>query len=316
MKKFILSFSLASLTLIMVAQQDPQFTMWQYDKLSFNPSSAGMDRMHCISIFHRDQWDALDHDPKTYMGNYSGMFGAKQNLGIGATFYTEVLGQQQNSILRFSGAYHLGLSNNNFLSAGLSVGLIQSKLGSNWVYIDAGDPTIPTSETSEGAADIGLGLTLYQPKKYYLGISSTHLNAADLQQLNIKIARHYYIMGGYEYPINSNLSLRPNVLIKTDFAATQFDVNADVLWNNMLWAGVAFRPSDAICPYVGFQKMFPASSHGTNVLNHGIKVGYSYDVTTSEIKDYSNGSHEIFLTYCFSLSEIPMRARHSNPRFL
>jgi len=316
MKKILLSFAFATLTLISFSQQDPQFTQFQYDRLSFNPAVAGTDRMHCISVFHRDQWDGLDHDPKTYLVNYSGMFGAKQNIGVGATFYTEVLGQQTNTIFRISGAYHLALSGGNYFSAGIALGAISSKLGSNWVYIDSGDPTIPTGESAQTVMDVNLGVTLYKPKTYYIGLSSTHLNAADLKQLNIKVARHYYLMGGYEFPLSDNLRLRPNVLVKSDFAATQFDVNADVLWNQMLWGGISYRPGDAISPYVGFQKSFAPKQSGQKMLNQGVKVGYSYDVTTSQIKDYSAGSHEIFLTYCIGFTEIPIRARHSNPRFL
>jgi len=124
------------------------------------------------------------------------------------------------------------------------------------------------------------------------------------------------VMGGYQLPLGSDLALRPNVLIKSDFAATQFDLNADVLWNNMLWGGLSFRPKDAISPYVGFQTMFEPIKGQTSLINHGLKLGYSYDVTTSDLKDYSAGSHEIFLTYCLGFSEIPIRARHSNPRFL
>ncbi len=316
MKKFLLSFALATLTLVTIAQQDPQYTQWQFDRQSFNPAVVGTDGMHCLSVFHRDQWDGLDHDPKTYLVNYQGAFGPKQNIGGGATFYTEVLGQQTNTIFRVAAAYHASIGNGNVFSAGLSVGMVQSKLGSNWIYIDAGDPTIPSAETSQSVADIGLGLTLYQKNKYYVGISSTHLNSADLKQLNIKVARHYYFMGGYQLPMGSDFALRPNVLIKSDFAATQFDLNADVLWNNMLWAGLSFRPKDAISPYVGFQTMFEPIKGQTKLINHGLKLGYSYDVTTSDIKDYSAGSHEIFLTYCIGFSEIPIRARHSNPRFL
>jgi type IX secretion system PorP/SprF family membrane protein len=316
MKKIILSVILATLTLITVAQQDPQYTQWQFDRLSVNPAFSGFDRNHNVTILHRDQWDGLDKDPKTYLFNYSGMYGAKQNIGVGLTFYTEVLGQQQNNIFRISPSYHHDLGNSNYFSAGLSLGMVSSKLGANWVYIDAGDPTIPTNEKSQSVGDVSLGFTFYQPKKYYIGISSTHLNSADLDDLGIKVARHYYIMGGYEAPVGSSLVIRPNVLLKTDAASTQFDINADALWNDMLWAGLAFRPTDAIAPYVGFQTKFEPINKGTAQTEHGLKLGYAYDVTTSDIKDYSAGSHEIFLTYWWKRSEIPIRARHSNPRFL
>ena len=54
------------------AQQDPQFTQWMFDKISFNPAFAGMDRLHTIQAFHRDQWDGFGGDPKTYLFNYNG----------------------------------------------------------------------------------------------------------------------------------------------------------------------------------------------------------------------------------------------------
>lgn len=313
MKKFILSFiTLTTLSTCAFAQQDPQYTQWQFDRQSVNPASVGMTKRHCISIFHRDQWDGLDQDPKTYLLNYRGYFGQKENIGAGLTAYTEVLGQQQNNIVRLSGAYHISLSNNNFFSAGLNLGLIQSKLGNKWVPIDQNDPIIPTGEVSQGKFDLGLGTMLYQPSKYYVGLSVTHLLGGSMDALHMELARHIYVMGGVELPVGTSLVLRPNALVKTDLGATQLDVNADVLWNDMLWGGLSFRPGDAISPYVGFQKELASTGN----LSHGIKIGYSYDVTTSELKDYSAGSHEVFATYCWRIAPQLIRARHSNPRFL
>jgi type IX secretion system PorP/SprF family membrane protein len=273
--------------------------------------------MHNITAIHRDQWDGLDKDPKTYMFNYSGIYGAKQNIGFGATIYSEVLGQQQNTVVRFSPSYHLAMSNGNFVSLGLSIGMYGSKLGANWVFIDSGDPSIPVSEKAQSGADLGFGATVYKPNQYYFGVSSTHLAGPNLDDLGIQLARHYYVMGGYEYPIaNANIVLRPNVLVKSDANSTQIDINADAYWNNMLWGGLAFRPGDAICPYVGFHYALPGTQMGQKMGNHGLKIGYAYDVTTSEIRNYSSGSHEIFLHYYLGLTDIPIRAKHHDVRFL
>ncbi len=316
MKKIVLSVILATLTIVSVAQQDPQYTQWQFDRVSVNPAFSGIDRNHSIFALHRDQWDGLDRDPKTYLVNYSGMYGQKQNIGVGATFITEVLGQQKNTTFRVSPSYHHELSNNNYMSVGLSLGMVSTTLGNRWVFIDAGDPSIPNAEISDGSIDVGFGLAFYQPRKYYFGVSSTHLGAPDLADVQIQVARHYYIMGGYEAAVGSNIAIRPNVMVKTDAASTQFDFNADVLWNNTLWGGLAFRPGDAIAPYVGFQKDLIGVNNGTSVHNHGIKLGYAYDVTTSELSEFSSGSHEIFLSYYWKVTDVPIRARHSNPRFL
>ncbi len=321
MKKLLLVCATTAITTLACAQQDIQLTQWQFDRVSFNPAVAGIDRMHHATLFHRDQWDGFDRDPKTYLFNYHGMFGGKQDIGAGASFYTEVLGQQTNTVVRLNGAKHFTLNGGHILSGGLSLGIYSSKFGHDWRPIDADDAVVKNlmgNNQSQTVLDIGLGALLYQPNKYYVGISATHLNAAKLPKLYSEMARHLYVMGGYEWPVgDGTFVVRPNALVKTDLASTQFDINADLLWNQMIWAGLAFRPGDAIAPYVGFQKAFASKQiSATKTANSSIKIGYAYDVTTSEIRNYSSGSHEIFLTYCIGFGDIPIRAKFSNPRFL
>jgi len=320
MKKSLLSTVLDAFSTMLFAQQDIQLTQWQFERMSFNPALAGASGNYNFFSIHRDQWDGFDRDPKTYLFNGDAPIKfAGKDFGLGMTFYTEVLGQQKNSVIRFHPAYHHNLGNNTTISGGLSVSVNFSKLGGNWVFIDDNDPVIPNegSETKDSNVDFSLGFLLQQKGKYYVGLSTTHLNQGEFDQLNIQMARHYYIMGGYEYPIEgANIVLRPNVLVKTDANSTQIDINADAYWNNMLWGGLAFRPGDAICPYVGFHYALPGTQMGQKMGNHGLKIGYAYDVTTSEIRNYSSGSHEIFLHYYLGLTDIPIRAKHHNVRFL
>jgi len=53
---------------------------------------------------------------------------------------------------------------------------------------------------------------------------------------------------------------------------------------------------------------------GTTFMDN-IRLGYAYDYTTSRLKDYSNGSHEIMLGYCFNVKKrVPVSIK--NVRFL
>jgi type IX secretion system PorP/SprF family membrane protein len=322
MKKHLLFLAFATSAILSTAQQDPQFTNWMFDRLSFNPAAAGMKRMHCVQAFHRDQWDGFDRDPKTYLFNYNGYMVGKQGpiqdklIGFGASFYSEVLGQETNTVLRASGAYHHQF-NKMTVSAGLQLGMYSKKLGKDWIYIDPDDSAIPTTGVSQTGLDASLGIMLYEGNKYYAGVSATHLNAANLDKLNIQVARHYYFMGGYNYDINSDFTLRTNALLKSDFSApVALDVNANVLWSEMIWGGLSFRPGDAIAPMVGFQKDLGCKTQDRKTFCQQFKIGYSYDITLSQIKDYSAGSHEIFACYCFNFSKAPLKSRHGNPRFL
>ncbi|MBL7944306.1 MAG: type IX secretion system membrane protein PorP/SprF [Flavobacteriales bacterium] len=319
MRKVLLSAVVAIISLTALGQQDPQFTNWMFDKLSFNPAAAGMrDNCgeHCISMFFRDQWDGFDRDPKTLLFNYSGQYG--KNLGLGFSYIGDRLGQEQNSIIRFSGAYHHQMGD-NFLSGGLSLGYLGKKLGTDWIYIDDNDPLInplEDSQKNDGTMDLSFGGMFYQPSKFYVGLSATHLTGGELSDLNIKTAQHFYLMGGYTHEINPTMALRGNLLAKSDFNATAFDVNANLLYDNMLYGGISFRPGDAIAPMVGVEYDLGCNKKKTSEYCHCIRGGYSYDITLSDIADYSAGSHEFFVTYCFTMRTIKIIPIHGNPRNL
>ncbi len=81
------------------------------------------------------------------------------------------------------------------------------------------------------------------------------------------------------------------------------------MYNKMIWLGVGYRTEDAIAPIIGYQYQFPKG-------NSMLKIGYSYDVTTSELKNYSSGSHEIMLNYCFKIVKPKVIEIYGHPRFL
>ena len=60
---------------------------------------------------------------------------------------------------------------------------------------------------------------------------------------------------------------------------------------------------DAIAPMLGYKWK-------------GAKIGYSYDLTTSKIKGYSAGTHEIILGYCFNVKKPKKVSSYQNARFL
>jgi type IX secretion system PorP/SprF family membrane protein len=173
-----------------------------------------------------------------------------------------------------------------------------------------------TNNKAQSAFDASVGAAVFN-KKFYVGVSATHLTAADLAELNYKMARHIYFMGGYNHDISSDITLRTNLLVKSDLhASPAMDLNVNALWKNMLWGGLSYRFGDAIAPMAGFQKIFNPIVSGRTTYEHVFRIGYSYDMTTSSIKDYSQGSHEIMVSYCFNITREPPKTISVNPRFL
>lgn len=323
MKK--ISLAIASCLLgsaLVMGQQDPQFSQFMYDRLSINPGFAGSNDAICATLLGRQQWSGFSGQPNTALLNVSAPISSIKS-GLGATVYLDEIGPQSTTAFRLSYAYHLKISGATKLGLGVSIGLLNSTLSPDWRAYDydddgniiggglgtgAGDPSIPQASQRASTFDASFGAYLYNPK-YYAGISVVHLNQGDLSDLNIEVARHLYFMAGYNLELTPMITLTPHVLAKTDLASTQVDINATATYDNTFWLGVSYRLEDAIAPMAGYQYQFP---DGKSTL----RIGYSYDLTTSELNNYSSGSHELMVGYCYKLLKPLPKRVYKNPRFL
>ena len=156
------------------------------------------------------------------------------------------------------------------------------------------------------AFDIGFGLYL-NATNYYFGASVTHLNQALIEFSDLAstyLPRHYYLMGGYNIKLPDPLfELRPSFLFKTDAASWQIDLNANVVYNERFWGGLSYRLQDAVSLLMGAEMI------------NGLKVGYSFDLTTSALGRYGYGSHEFFVSYSIDLEKNRTR-KYKSIRYL
>ncbi len=294
------------------AQQDPQFSQYMFDRLSINSGVAGTSGNICATALLRQQWTGFDGAPKTGLINIQAPIN-KINSGVGLSIYFDELGQMKTNTVRLHYAYHFKPGGGvGTLGVGLYAGLLSRSLAGNWVAVDdvTTDDAIPDGGASDSGFDMGGGIYYTHPK-FWVGLSSTQLPQTQLQNVYIQNARHYYVQAGYNWDINGDnkWTLQPSVLLKSDAASTQLDVNAMMLYNKQIWLGVTYRTEDAIAPMLGYQ-------HEAANGNSSYRIGYSYDLTTSELKNYSSGSHEVMLNYCFKIVPVPKRTIYRNPRFL
>jgi type IX secretion system PorP/SprF family membrane protein len=313
MRKIFTAFCLL-ITSLSFAQQDPQFSQNPFTRLMVNPGYAGASDLLCGTLMHRQQWVGLPGRPQTTMftGDAAIRIGDAKPLGVGMSIISDELGFDKTFMGKLAVAYRLPLGPGN-LGVGLEFGLLNKSVNGKWVSIDdyQQDANIPNAAVSANTLDLGFGLHYHIPGVMYAGISSTHLTAAELKTTNFQysLARHYYIVGGYEHALNEMITLRPNLWVKTDMSSTQVDINVNALWNNMFWGGLSYRMQDAIVPMFGYQGSL------TNGKGN-YRIGYSYDVTTSQLRSYSNGSHEIMLGFCYDITPPPKITRYRNVRFL
>lgn len=306
MKKvyLVLTFIIFATAAQLSAQQDPQLSQHMFAKLAFNPAFAGANGSYCGTLLYRNQWTGFGGEPKTFL--FTGdAYIDDISSGVGLTVISDQIGFDKNLSVRAAYAYRLDLGAGK-LGIGADFGLMQKSVdGAKFVFTDRDDKSIPTTNVSGSTFDLGFG-AYYNTDKLYVGASASHLTEGDIKygDTKTKLARHYYLQAGYNIELTSSMTLKPCVLMKTDAASTQLDINANLLVNNKYWGGLSYRLQDAIVIMAGLE-IIP-----------NLKLGYSYDLTLSDIKTYSSGTHEVMLGYCFKPVKVIHRQFHRNVRFL
>lgn len=320
------------------AQQDPQFTQFMYCKQAYNPAVVGTDGSICFTALYRQQWVSFPGAPKTGLFGFNMPLEALGGMGVGFYFANDQLGFMASNSARLQAAKHFIFSNGGILSAGLDAGIFQQRINGTWIPpVTANDPAIPSNpQVGSGSnsygtnapalnkivPDFGFGLYFTIPNKMYVGLSTSHLSAAELKgaqggstppnnpgyALTFDVARHYYVVAGYHFSFaGGDHIVTPNIKIKSDAATTQVDMNLTYTMNHKFWLGATYRLQDAVAPMLGVQDIIPSLQ--------GLKIGYSYDVTLSKIKGYSSGTHEIMLGYCLKPKPAAKVQSHWNVRY-
>lgn len=310
----IILMSLAGLSLF--GQQDVQFTQFTQNKLLYNPGYTASRGSICLDLLHRSQWVGVENAPTTQNFNADIPIGFLHG-GIGLVITNDQIGFFQDISVGLSYAYQMELASGK-LGLGLMVDFKNKALTSGeWLAPDGTsggtDFAIAADGSTALAPDLSFG-AYFESDKFWMGVSSTRLIEGEFalsSQANtpsiFRGKRHYYIMTGYNWAIpNTNWELLPALLIKSDFAAPLVaDINLNALYNKRIWGGVSYRTQDALAVMAGYY-ILPS-----------LKLGYSYDLTLSDISATSGGSHEIMLGYCFRIEikeKIP--GSYRNPRFL
>jgi type IX secretion system PorP/SprF family membrane protein len=304
MKKLLTLVSACVIASQSFGQQDPQFSQNMFNKLYVNPAFAGSSEAICAYGIYRAQWVNFDGAPKTFVAGIDAPF-FDNKVGVGLSVSNDNVNFENILTVKLAGAYHFDLGSAK-LGAGIDVDFLQQSYDGDYVLPQPqfnNDPAIPDN-TSDGGFDLGAGLYL-SSEKFYLGASATHLLQPELTfgDANKEFRTHLYGMIGYSFDITPSVALKPSVHVKNVTDNTTFDINLNAHINERFWIGGSYRNEDAIVAMLGMN------------ITEKLRLGYSYDFTTSDIKTYSDGTHEIMLGYCFMKKKKPVPIG-KNVRFL
>ncbi|MFN5417528.1 MAG: type IX secretion system membrane protein PorP/SprF [Flavobacteriia bacterium] len=253
-----------------IAQQDPLFTQFWNTPTSYNPANAGLNYKHQAGVNYRNNWG------NTLMASYNTKI-EKYKSGIGFNYIYETNSAYAQNRFDLNYSYHFDLGNEKKLAFGTSVGI------AHIAYIPGYHNNSVSGRGSAFIANFGL---VYKAKKLTLGLSSTHLNEARIEEAYFKFTRNYYFSASYDFNLSDNFTLKPQLLFRTDASFHEANINLLAIYKKQYWLGITGRIRDSYSFMAGVD------------FKEKYRIGYSYDITVSKLNNgVSNGSHEIVLGF-------------------
>jgi type IX secretion system PorP/SprF family membrane protein len=305
MKKAFSLITLLIIAFITYSQQDPQFSMNMFNHMATNPGAAGSNDRICATALIREQWMGIPGNPSTKVFNINAPLTQFEAVpsAVGLTIITDNIGYFKDLELNLTYAYLMKIGRGK-LGLGVNLGFYNKAIdGEEFQGPDPSsdphaDPLVPNDESAL-AIDFAFG-AYYRSDKFYMGLSSTHLNepTLDLSKAKVYLTRHYYFTAGYNIQLpNPLFQLIPSTFIQYDGVTSQMNFNVNLLYDNKFWGGASYRPGDAYTALAGLE------------LVNGIKFGIAYDFTTTDIGTYSSGAFEAIIGYCFQVSREPGKTK-------
>ena len=286
--------------------QDPIFTQFYSNPVYLNPAFSGTNKCPRFVMNYRNQWPSFPGAFVTTAATFDKYFESLKG-GLGLSVMSDQVG---NGVLvtnqvSFSYAYHQHVSRTFTINYALQGSYIQKAANTNKMTF--GDQihsrrgfVFGTQEVLNfepvNFFDFSAGILGYS-ENFFIGFAAHHLLEPDeslrTSSLNeTRLPMRYTIHLGTEFDLASHSlytskgeSLSPSILLSKQAEATQINLGLYYKKGNYV-VGLWYRNRDSFILTLGLE-----TEH--------LRIGYSYDITTSQLTPQSGGSHEVSLAYKF-----------------
>ena len=280
------------------SQQDAQFTHYMFNQQYYNPGYTGMSAGPVVTAIHRSQWLGYDGNvntggaPNTQLVSVNYPLTQIKGAGVGLYVSNDHLGPVNNMEFQASFAYQLKVQG-GILSVGVQAGMYSSGLDfDELIFVDPSDDLAGLSgKESQIKPDVGFGV-YYKRGNIFGGISANHLTKPVFDfgedQVVNRLSRQYYLVAGYEYRFNPQLTFTPTFLLKSAGLNTyNFDLSVIGKYEDKLWAGLSYRQSESASAMVGYNLLS----------NRSLSLAYAFDFVVNDQSSKEPTSHELMLVY-------------------
>jgi type IX secretion system PorP/SprF family membrane protein len=305
LNRFILIGAMLTSAFTAEAQQNAMYTQYMFNTLAVNPAYAGSRNVTSATALYRNQWTGIEGAPKTGTLTIDAPV-ANKKFGVGLQLFTDKLGVMQTNSGIGSVAYRIRMDRGT-LAFGIQGNVSQFRADYTNVFLNnpAYDPAF-ADNVNTVLFNVGTGV-YYNSDNFYIGLSAQDLinnRIASSRSTNGDIKNeqvmHLFLAAGVVLPLNDDFKIKPSFLVKgVKGAPIQADLNATLWIKDVIGIGAQYRTSADVAGMVEIQA------------TPQVRLGYSYDYSTTNLRHFNSGSHEIMIRYEFGFE----RGKIISPRY-
>ncbi|MBK3517480.1 PorP/SprF family type IX secretion system membrane protein [Carboxylicivirga marina] len=301
MKNVLRNTVLAALLFVTIiplsAQKELVMSQYMHNRYALNTAFAGNREVLSLYGGYRQKWSGIDGAPGSMLFSMHSPL-KNENVAVGLEVYNQQYGVNKQTGFALSYTYRVKMSGNRKLAFSINGG--GGFYNANWSDVNTFDGNggagvlddVFAVNESNFAPAVGFGTAWYS-SKYFVGFSVPNFfyydpyveggsNEFALNKAN------YLVTGGYLFTLSKRWHLQPSFMarINPEFDST-VDINASIIYNNMLWLGTAYRTNSDLVAMVAFQ------------ISPQLRFSYSYDYGMGDIGSYNDGTHEVAIQFDF-----------------
>jgi len=301
-RTILLLIFLTSICSLLKSQDYIYYTQYLFNSLSINPAYAGSQDFINITGDIRKQWVGIKGAPLTQtISAHSPIM--NDMCGIGLTIINDKIGVTNQQEFSISYSYKISFSNQS-LSLGLKGGV--NTLNSRFDQLNIDDRSDAEFINNEKAILPIFGFGAYlKGSNYFIGLSIPQLYKFFNTNSNNKyfnLQKLCFITGGYLFDVNKNLKIKPSALAKINFGSVfEMDFTSTLYYKEKFIFGASYKTLNSVSLFfeIEFQPRY--------------FLGYSYDVSTTNLFHNQYGSHEISLNVF--IDKKSKKRKVMNPRY-
>ncbi len=307
--------------------QDVSFSQNYASPLYLSPSFTGLTEGSRLALNYRDQWPSIPNTYRTMSFSFDHYF-SDYNSGVGFLYFRD--DQQKGALINqnigLTYAYEVYVSEKVMIRPGIQFKFAQS-------YIDPSKGTLGTGYDTNGNLVSGEGIVVAQDKinkfdaaasvmiysnSYWGGVTVDHLvkNNNSFTDIDPISGMKITLFGGVKWIYKEGRRRNPDQSVtfafnyrKQDYF-NQLDFGAYWQYNPIelgLWyRGIPTKNKEQLSNNDAIIAIFGVHLGKT-------RVGYSYDLTLSDLAGNTGGAHELSILYTIPSSNKPRINRSAMP---